>query len=257
MSGEKPQPFPKLLRFPYYWLRHPMPLTKHAGLNRFVWDLRYPSPPVLFHTYTIAAAIGQNTPALPRGPLVLPGHYTVGLIVSGHRYDEPLIVKMDPRITTPPAGLKEQFDLGIDLSQGLVQDHAAYIQVRALQSRLKSVENQLASNRRAKAVQAALVDLGNKAAQIEHGSAGSGGGEGLTRLNGDLAALATTVDSADAAPTGQCRTVAAQKLGRLKALLASWSQIEHTDLPSLNQRLRNYKIEPLVPRAPAAESASP
>ncbi|MGH9446477.1 MAG: WD40/YVTN/BNR-like repeat-containing protein, partial [Terriglobia bacterium] len=248
VSGQQPRPFPTLLRFSYSWLRHPRPLTKHPGMNRFVWNLRYPSPPALSHDYSIAAVIGRNTPALPQGPLVLPGIYTVRLIVAGRHYDQSLNVRMDPRVATPASGLQKQFDLALRISQGLSQDDEAYMEIRSLEPQLKKAEDTLASNRRARQAAAAVKDLGQKAAEIENGAHGNGGIEGLGQLNADLASLETTVESADAAPTAQCARAATRRLAALKAQLARWNQLTSTTLPSLNLRLRNYGIVPLVPR---------
>jgi len=36
---------------PDFWLAPPPLLPKNAGLNRFVWDLRYPDPEQLLYTY--------------------------------------------------------------------------------------------------------------------------------------------------------------------------------------------------------------
>jgi hypothetical protein len=255
VSGQKPKPFPKLLVFSYAWLRHPRPLTKKPGLNRFVWNLRYPDPPALSHDYSIAAVIGRSTPQLPRGPLVVPGNYTVKLIVGSHSYEQPLAVKMDPRVTTSASGLAAQFDLELKLSQGLTQDYDTYRQIKALEAQVKSVETQLAPNRRATATLADLKTLGRRTAEIETGSDGAKRMEGLAELSEDLASLETTADSADRPPTAQCQTAADQKLSALKAQIEQWNEIKGTEVPALNGRLRNFRIVPLVPRstAPAAE----
>ena len=97
-------------QFPEYWLASPPRLTARRGMNRFVWDLRYPSPPVLRPEFTIAALPGA-TPALPQGPQVIPGTYTVKLTVDGRVSTQSLIVKMDPRVTTSMEDLTRLFDL--------------------------------------------------------------------------------------------------------------------------------------------------
>ena len=248
VSGQKPQPLPKLLRFSYAWLRHPRSLTKNVGLNRLVWDLRYPDPPTLSHEHSIAAVIGQGTPSLPRGPFVIPATYTIRLIVGNHSYVQPLVVKMDPRVTTSASGLADQFDLEIKLSQGLAQDYDAYTQVENLQRQIKAVEAQMSSKPRARQAVTALEALSHDIAQIETGSPGQKGAEGLGPLSEDLSTLQTVVDSADAVPTTQCRTAAGQKLSALKSRLNQWNEIKGADLPALNERLRNFGIVPLVPR---------
>ena len=95
---------------PDYWVGHPDPLTQTAGLNRFVWDLRYAAPPALRHEYPISALYG-NTPGLPLGALVTPGTYKVRLTANGKTYEQPLVVAMDPRVDVSNEALQQQLSL--------------------------------------------------------------------------------------------------------------------------------------------------
>ncbi|MGH9825630.1 MAG: WD40/YVTN/BNR-like repeat-containing protein, partial [Blastocatellia bacterium] len=66
-------------------------LPTEAGLNRFIWDLRYervtkvPGGEAVFSDYQ------------PRGPLVMPGKYQLKLTVAGKTQTVPLELKLDPR----------------------------------------------------------------------------------------------------------------------------------------------------------------
>jgi len=95
---------------PDYWIRPPQVLSAGAGMHRFAWDLRYPVPAGLRQGYPIAA-VYRNTAKAPAGPAVLPGRYTVRLTANGKSYTQPLIVRMDPRVKTPRAGLVRKFVL--------------------------------------------------------------------------------------------------------------------------------------------------
>ena len=95
---------PYKVNVPGFWLAPPELLPKNAGINRFVWDLRYPDPEQLLYTYygihvnyfeyTLADhAIPHETPRQqPQGPLVVPGNYTLELTVDGQTYKQPLTV---------------------------------------------------------------------------------------------------------------------------------------------------------------------
>jgi len=100
------------LPYPTYWFRPPQIPLAVEGMHRFVWDLRYSPPEGVDHDYPMTA-VYRNTPREPRGPLALPGQYTVKLTVDGKSFTEPLTLKMDPRVKTTPAGLKQQFDLAM------------------------------------------------------------------------------------------------------------------------------------------------
>ena len=111
-SADQPPPAGNDFTYPAYWFRPPQVPSAAAGMHRFVWDLRYTPPEALHHEYPMTA-IYHDTPREPRGPIALPGEYAVKLTVDGKSFTQPLTVRMDPRVKTPPAGLKRQFDLAM------------------------------------------------------------------------------------------------------------------------------------------------
>ena len=94
------------------------PVPQDAGLNRVVWDLRFQGP----HVRQVARegdgggdpeAGGRGFPA--RGPLVLPGKYTVRLTAGGKTLTRELTVKLDPTIPVAGEALRTQLDLNLKL----------------------------------------------------------------------------------------------------------------------------------------------
>src|SRR5207237_529253 len=73
----------------------------------------------------------------PRGPWARPGAYTVWLTVAGLSYTQPLIVKMDPRVTTPAEGLERQFTLSMQCYDGVRDARAAAEQIRKLRAQVR------------------------------------------------------------------------------------------------------------------------
>jgi photosystem II stability/assembly factor-like uncharacterized protein len=90
------------------WLPRPVILPADSGINRFVWDLRYPRPPASEHEYSISAIPGAGTVADPEGPFVVPGTYQVRLTVNGVTHTQPLRVVLDPRLRLAPTVLVTQ-----------------------------------------------------------------------------------------------------------------------------------------------------
>jgi hypothetical protein len=86
---------PATLNIPAFWRPTPPVLSAKAGQHRWVWDLRGTSPPAPQGGRGGAAGGGGFGPRL--GPLVLPGQYSVRLVVNGREAVEPLVVRMDPR----------------------------------------------------------------------------------------------------------------------------------------------------------------
>src|SRR5205823_1567408 len=69
----------------------PSTLPKKAGMNRFVWDLRYSGG-------LAASAEGESGGFSGGGPMVPPGMYKATLTVDGVTKTEPVTVKIDPRV---------------------------------------------------------------------------------------------------------------------------------------------------------------
>jgi len=67
---------------------------KERGINRVVWNLRYPplSPPAFRYMGS------RKTPPAPPGPFVLPGRYTARLSAGRKTYEKSFEVTEDPRI---------------------------------------------------------------------------------------------------------------------------------------------------------------
>src|SRR6185312_9992984 len=82
----------------------------NAGLNRFVWDLRYDDAVKVPH----AVLWGGST----RGPVAVPGQYQVRVTVRGQSYTQPLEIKEDPRLKVTQADLQKQFDLLMQIRRG-------------------------------------------------------------------------------------------------------------------------------------------
>lgn len=129
-SDDTPEPIDDIGNVPRYWIRPTRVLSAEPGLHRFVWDLHYPPPAVFAFSFPIAAVPG-DTPRVPMGPWAPPGRYTVRLIVDGRVLTQPLVVKMDPRVATPPEGLAQQFAVSRQLVDGLQRAYDAVVARRA------------------------------------------------------------------------------------------------------------------------------
>ena len=117
-SDDRPEEPVPGRNIPDYWIRPPQNLSAEAGLHRFVWDLREAVPKPSAFGYPMTAIRG-DTPREPRGPWVPPGTYTVRLLVGGRAQEQPLAVRMDPRVKTAPSDLESQHALAQRLCAAL------------------------------------------------------------------------------------------------------------------------------------------
>jgi photosystem II stability/assembly factor-like uncharacterized protein len=140
---------------PDYWFGPPAHLSKDAGLNRFVWDLRYDPPQALnfsyygglldYIEYTISDhALPADTPREQSlGPLAVPGQYEVFFIGNGTVMKQPLTITLDPRVHVSQADLEAQFLAGKRIDSGLAASTKAFQSITnlraAIADRLKTL----------------------------------------------------------------------------------------------------------------------
>jgi hypothetical protein len=212
-------------------------LPNRAGLNRFVWDLRYPLPP------PIPLAIYDE--GGPIGPMVLPGQYQVKLTVDGKALTAPLTVKLDPAVTATQADLQKQFDLLMQIWQATKQDHEIFNQIMDLRTQLEDVHN---------ALEGKVMDLALDLNQY-HAEASEEMLNYPIELNSKLGYLANAVDSADSAPTQQQVEVFRIYQQRLTQDVARWSELQSHDLAALNRSMRSAGYPIVAVTSPAAATA--
>jgi photosystem II stability/assembly factor-like uncharacterized protein len=100
---------------PRYWYRKPQTLSAAAGMHRFMWDLHYQPIPGVGGGRggggLPIAAVPYDTVPAPTTPWVAPGTYTIRLQVNGKTYDQPIVVKQDPRVKTPALAMQQVYTL--------------------------------------------------------------------------------------------------------------------------------------------------
>ncbi|MGH8327551.1 MAG: hypothetical protein ACRET2_12390, partial [Steroidobacteraceae bacterium] len=212
----------------------PVVLTAQAGLNRFVWDMRYAGSPAIPKTSLWSASL--------QGPVALPGRYQVRVTVDGKSETQPIDITPDPRLHVTPAALEQQFDLDLAIRGELRQVQAAIEQIRALDARLASMQHSVAAEksgngskilRQADALERKAMAVEDKL--IQRKSVASEDPLNFPiRLNNMLASLNALVERGSSAPT----QADLMEFSRLKAMaaedLAEWDRIKRTDLAAFN-----------------------
>jgi hypothetical protein len=237
-SSDKVERIEDKQSFPTYWLRPEMAPTKSTGLNRFVWDLRYPRPMTMRYEYGISAAYGADTPRLPEGPLVLPGKYQIRLTVDGRSYVTPLIVKMDPRVSVSRADLEKQFSIEMSIDRALSESFTAISEISRVREQLKAVNSSTTSRDSGRAINTSTEALGRKVTEVLGDPSIESSGPTFRGVNSALAQLMVTVSAADSAPTIQAIAAFETSRKALDTLTESWRQLKEKDLAELNDQLR-------------------
>ena len=238
---------------PTYWFAPEDALPKAAGINRFVWNLRYPAPVSLpygyygellqYTEYTLAdhAVPGETPRVQPRGPLVLPGKYTIELKVGGQTLRQPLTVELDPRVHASPADLSDQLDLAQKISRGMKASSDTFYQVAGLRKALAERSDALKQSA-TKETKDAVAAFEKKIDAIDRGTRRA---PGLGPVNRDLARLIFSVESADMRPADTVRSAVEQNCDALDEDLAKWKQLNEQDVAAFNAVLAANKQAPL------------
>jgi photosystem II stability/assembly factor-like uncharacterized protein len=220
-----------------------------AGLNRFVWNLRYQDPDEIPH----GGAVYSDW--RPAGPLALPGKYEVKLTAAGKTLTQPLEVKLDPRVKASEEDLQKQFDLAMRIRDEVSKASDTVSQILDLETQLNGLENRLAGDAGGEPIVAMAKSVSEKANAVADAlyqpkiKASEDSLNYPIRLRYQWVALGDVVESADAAPTAQSYTLYQTLSHELDAQLARWQEIQAKDIRALNalatkSRLGVVMIEP-------------
>ena len=212
-------------------------LPTAVGMNRFVWDLRYDDP------VQIPDAFYAGLP--PRGPIVLPGNYTVRLTYAGQTHTAPLAVQADPRVKGSLAGLEQKFALATEVYHDQDALHRAVNDIRAFKTGVAGALHETAGKPGGEALAAEGNSLMQQASQIEavlmqvniKGSEANLNYPGM--LNEQIYSFAGLLDDADTAPNAEEVATYADMHGRLEAQLAKWEELKKGGIAGWCTRLRS------------------
>ena len=222
-------------------------MTARAGLNRFVWDLRYPA--------TREAKDVINDEGATLGPVVAPGRYSVRLVGKGRTLTSEFVVRGDPRLTTTQAEYDAQLALAlaVQAKTNEVSDAAKRILdlEHALDDRVAAAKGQSYEKRigdAAKPIHATLEAIRDSLVEI-HSHADEITLHYPIRYYNMLLSLAGMVQSADAGPTKQEGAILQDLRPKIDAHLARLRSVEATDIGSFNALLKELNV-PAIPGPP-------
>jgi hypothetical protein len=232
----------------------PPKVTTKAGMNRYVWDMRYEGAAefegqILWWTTT-------------RGPRAAPGRYRVRLIAGGETREQPFAVLANPNVPSmTDADYKAQFQFAKQVRDRFHQANQTVIWIRAIKADIaERVEkaNDAAVTKAADALRARLEaiegEIYQRRAQANQDVLNYG-----VRLNNKFGVLQVSVESADAVPTDSARTVFADLSKRLDSQLAALDTALSADLGAFNKLLAGKKLPAVDPtrQQPAPASGVP
>ena len=214
----------------------------NAGLTKFTWDLRYPG------ATTFPGMILWSANAAS-GPIAVPGNYQVRLMVGDHVETQPLLVKIDPRLSgVTEKDLQEQFDLAIKIRDKTSAANQAVIDIREIKKQAKD----RADKTKDPAITAAAEALTKKLSEVEeeiYQVRNQSNQDPLNfpiKINNRIAALRRSVETGDARSTNASHQVFKELSAELDVQLSRLKSIEGTELGALNKLLAAKNLEPVT-----------
>jgi len=200
-----------------------------AGMNRFVWDTRYPGP------LEIPGAIYRRYD--PTGPLAPPGSYEVVLTVGGRTHVQTVEIVKDPRLETSQAGFDELHEFLLAVRDEITSTHETVLEIRELRAEIRGAleAGRVPGSARAEAEEAieSLYVIEEKLIQFR-AEATQDLIDFPVRLNDKLSTLFTLVEMSDEPPARQdyelfrsLRERVDEQRDRFRSLLEAtdWSRI--------------------------------
>ncbi len=240
-SSDKPSIARPQLPIAERWFPKPEALEASSGEHRFVWDLASGG------SGTGMDDDDDDSAAVPPGPRVPPGAYTVRLIVDGVQMDRPLRVTMDPRVEATDAELSAQFTLADSI-------YVQTLSSRKAMAELQSVETQLTKLNSggkddppdlSQAIHQALAHLEQikDGGKVEHEKGNDE--DGLAQANSGLGVALRMVESGHRAAPAQALAIFDSMSRSAHAQIEAWQHFKSADLSEVNAALVRAKRAPL------------
>ncbi len=226
----------------------PESIPAKAGMNRFVWDLRYETP-------TLIPGQVWDSDDTPKGPLAVPGTYQVRLTADGQTLTEPLTVKLDPRVKVAPEALEKEFDLSLKIRNEISLADQTVNDMNSVREQIDDLNKRLGSNERYKSIVDAGNAIENKMQPIDDKlwqRKMKASEEDLNfpdEINDQLKGIAEFMEGSDNAPTAADYAAYADLSGQVTKLVAQWSEIKSKDLAALNEEIRRANVPVIAPAA--------
>jgi len=218
-------------------------LTTDEGLNRHVWDLRFPGMD-RFDKLIMWADLRQ-------GPVAVPGNYRARLTVGDESEEVTFQILPDPRSSASPADYAAQFGFIMESRDLLSRTHREITRVRKLRAQLENLQERLHQEGGDSAapllleISALLATIG-PIEETLYQTKNESRQDPLNypiRLNNKLTALMRLVAIGDSQPTAQAIEVRDQLTYAISAQLDALQVVWDERVPQLNKQISDIGID--------------
>jgi photosystem II stability/assembly factor-like uncharacterized protein len=234
---------------PLYWPAPAMALSAQPGMHRIAWDLHYQPIPTeeepKGEEEEARGAVPHRTEPTVDAPWAPPGAYTVRLTVGGHRHEQPLTLRLDPRVRTAAIGLARLATLSRDMYDDAVAGRRAYAEARALAGRLERLSGDDVAAFAARVDSLAPAPTAEERPHERRGATPAKQ-QTLESIADASLAAAMAMQSADVTPTAAQIAACRRAHSQLLEVLARWTAIKTTGLATLNAKRKAAGQSPVT-----------
>jgi hypothetical protein len=235
-SEDAPSGKHTLLAVAERWFPKPPMLEKAPGPHRFIWDLSWEGSGG-------SSADEESEYTNPKGPKAVPGVYEIRLTVDGKSHNQHLEVTMDPRSSATAETLQQQLRWGRQIFDESIEARRALAEIGSVEKQLAGIQPKIGD--RGPDLKAALVQAQSDIDKVVK-SGDSASATGLREASTALGSALRMVESGDRDVPAQAIAAYQEASPIVKARIADWNKFKQTELPKLNQQLKDAKAAPLT-----------
>jgi len=222
-------------------------IPSNIGMNRFVWDMRYPPANKVPGDKTTEARVVS-------GPLASPGQYSVTLKAPGVEKSKSFEIIKDPRVQATQKDLDDQFELLMTIRDRLSETHDAINRLRSVRHQVNEWTERAIDHSSESLVRDAAKKIELKLSSVEEEliqTAYEGQRDRLnlpTRLNNKLSEIGSVVSSGDFAPTKQSFEVFRVISDEIEPHLVALQETIDNDVSDFDNLIHELGIPAIVGR---------
>jgi hypothetical protein len=214
-----------------------------AGMNRFVWDLRYEKPVKL---ESKSRSKREEALAGGSGPRAVPGEYQVRLTVGDQVLTQPFTLLADPRLPVTQADLQAQFELKLAIRERLSETHTAINQIRRVREQveewLKRAADSAAIKEAARSLKEELKAVEGELINLDFEKPRPG----LNRTKEKWDALSSMIDESDHAPTAGAQEFYAELKTQLDAQRRKLKRLIDGQVKAFSDLIQKEGVPPIA-----------
>ncbi|MGA9575201.1 MAG: hypothetical protein WBS20_14780, partial [Lysobacterales bacterium] len=216
-------------------------LETKAGLNLFVWDLRYASVEKFKDLVLWNDAL--------KGMRAIPGKYQATLKLGDTRQTVDFEVLADPRLDVSAEDYRAQYSFVSGINLKLTETHRAITRIREAKAQLDAIEKRVEGDKQFAGLRESAKDLEAKLSSIEetlYQVKMESPQDPLNfpiRLNDKLAGVMSLASIGDHAPTASAIAVRDELVAAIDAALIRLQDLFNNDLSKFNEQAAEAGLE--------------